>query len=694
MLFMATEGGFTIRPYLPQTEEQQLQAQADRLREEQEEREKRIALYQSFKNSPLHPNCTRVYYPACGSDDALAEAFPKSEVHLVDIKKESIDELVNKHLPPNVHAVEASITDYDPGPVDVLVVHGADFGMWIDKAINIVKDGGFVLSGDDAASDLRDELLHRPDLELAGILRPVEEPIAETVAGVRQETRRDIERVSPEFRFEEGRREHAELVETDEKFQRAHPALFRHVQGQWEVARAHDKDQSVPKSILAFAKTIDSVPIAPKQPGAALWIFRKLSRDVQADSVTSDRVKFLEGVFALDQSDPERTHAYECHQKLIERERDVLGTAQEDIYWDALSREALHASQLEAGRGDHGAALEWVRKAIGYASRVQSEFYTFDWVDYLHGTEAYLSGDTERLQMLVRKCNANQAVVERLLNGLKTRGSPDYAHDYGGIAVDADTDVQIPTTETQTQTLISEENARHLQDLLKLDGLKQMNPLEVAWRLVLHKHPELAEVVREQDNSSRFDGGSIMCPTSEEETLKITYNNLDLSVIEELMQHRPKSAALVAEQLGISREELSPLLLKTFIFLHEFGHAYDYLLNFLKPLRDEKDALPKTHATANWRAKFKDEMAALPIPNMNPSRLRMFSMFAPLPELAKQQGATDEIVRLAERDPEAVLQLQEESYKSGESEKRADSFATSILREHVLMNLHHTSLCR
>ena len=194
---------------------------------------------------------------------------------------------------------------------------------------------------------------------------------------------------------------------------------------------AHYKDQSVPASVLAFAKTMHSVPIPPKQPGAALWIFRKLSRDVSSEPTKNGRVEFLEGIFALDQSDPGRIHAYECHQKLMEREQDFLGTAEEDMYWDALSREGLHIGQIEAGKEDQAAALRWIQMAIDYASHVKSGFYSFDWIDYLRGTEAYLRGDVEALGSIAPHCDANKKVIEGLLRGLKSRGSPNYKEDYG-----------------------------------------------------------------------------------------------------------------------------------------------------------------------------------------------------------------------------------------------------------------------
>ncbi|MBI2636508.1 hypothetical protein HYW84_04260 [Candidatus Peregrinibacteria bacterium] len=385
---------------------------------------------------------------------------------------------------------------------------------------------------------------------------------------------------------------------------------------------------------------------------------------------------FLQEIFRQDQSDPARTKAYDCHEKLLARQGDFLGSELEDAYWDSLSREALHIAQIEAAmKHDHESALKYVRLALDYAGRVQSGFYTFDWINYLKGTEAYLLSDAERLQAIAEGCDANRNVLQNLLRGLRQSGAPDYARDYSAVSAGA-----------SLQDLMPQENIEHLQRLLNLENIGRADPTEVAWQLALHHYPELAEVVREKDTSSRFDGGSIVCPLNEDEPVGIKYNNFDLSVIEELMQHRPKSVQLVAERLGIPRESMTPLLLKTFIFLHEVGHTYDYITRFLRPLREGQDPLPKTYATADWRTRFQDELAALPIPNMAPSQLRMFSIFAPLPELARQQGAKEEVIRRAEQDAEAVLQEQEEAYKRGESEQRADDFATKILREDILRN--------
>lgn len=262
---MIDKKNFTDRPSLLELEERQ-----------QHERQKRVALYEAFKTSPLHPVCTRIYYPGCGRDDAAVTAFPESEIHLVDIDKKAVEELRKRHLSSNIHIVEKSIADYDPGSVDVLILHGTNFGVEIDKVIDAVKEGGFVLSGDDCATKMRSDLAHRSDLEFVGILHPNVKAPTGLITGVQDGTRREVVGVSPEFFFEPGSLKHVELVETDVELERADPSLYRYMQRQIEPLEPNFKDQTDSKSVLAFTRRISSIPIPPKQPGAELCIYRKV----------------------------------------------------------------------------------------------------------------------------------------------------------------------------------------------------------------------------------------------------------------------------------------------------------------------------------------------------------------------------------------------------------------------------------
>ncbi len=186
----------------------------------------------------------------------------------------------------------------------------------------------------------------------------------------------------------------------------------------------------------------------------------------------------------------------------------------------------------------------------------------------------------------------------------------------------------------------------------------------------------------------RFRGGCIEPPTSEQDDIVIHFTDADRAQIEELMTHRKRSVELVAEMLEITSQQVSPALLKVFIFLHEAGHAYDYIKNFLEKEMGRCDT-PKATATSAWRHCFETEMASLPVPNISPSALKARIDFAHEIALeALDDLSTDtEIVRRAKEEPEALLREQEEAYKSGESEQRADAFAVALIQRRKLIEV-------
>lgn len=209
--------------------------------------------------------------------------------------------------------------------------------------------------------------------------------------------------------------------------------------------------------------------------------------------------------------------------------------------------------------------------------------------------------------------------------------------------------------------------------------------LESIWQLAVREIPEFHHVEVRSDTSDRFSGGGIYCPGDEDDTLHFKYTALNREMLLELMEHRPRSTELVAQQLGIAREELTPEILRVFIFLHEAGHALDYLKNFLAPRIAQGSQTPKKEATEEWEQRFFAELRSLPVPNTDPSTLRAFSGFAPMDEFIAQHGASPDLIAHAKSNPEGVIRLQEEAYKNGESERRADEFAATFMRKH---NLH------
>ncbi len=249
--------------------------------ERKKERKRRVDLYSAFLQSPLQPACRRIYYPGCGEDDAATEAFADREIFLVDTDPTRVETLRSKNFPSSVHVEQASAEVFDPGVVDTLLLHGCDRAMQVDFAIKTLIEGGFLLSGDDAAMKLRAEFLQRDDLEFVGILRPTEDVTQESLMQIQDSTRMHLRGVSIEYCFEKAREEHVIPVETDEEFRRAAPETFAIVEKQLNAIREWRPNQNWPTSVLAYAKEFPQVSIPPKNPVAVLWIFRKRKEECQ-----------------------------------------------------------------------------------------------------------------------------------------------------------------------------------------------------------------------------------------------------------------------------------------------------------------------------------------------------------------------------------------------------------------------------
>ncbi|MDD4628422.1 MAG: hypothetical protein PHE68_03455 [Candidatus Peribacteraceae bacterium] len=186
--------------------------------------------------------------------------------------------------------------------------------------------------------------------------------------------------------------------------------------------------------------------------------------------------------------------------------------------------------------------------------------------------------------------------------------------------------------------------------------------------------------------TSRFHGGQFHAPLSEEENMRLEFSDADLRVIAELMTHRRRSVELVAHRLNIEPDAVSPQLLKIMIFLHEVGHAHDYLHRFLQPRMEAGSKRAKTEATAALQERNSKEIDSLPL-KIAPSTLAQWvaipvifwdhvKHFAPSPEV---------FASLRKQQPQEIVREQEERYKSLEFERIADTFATDfILRNRLL----------
>lgn len=207
--------------------------------------------------------------------------------------------------------------------------------------------------------------------------------------------------------------------------------------------------------------------------------------------------------------------------------------------------------------------------------------------------------------------------------------------------------------------------------IMKMGGPK----IQMAWDIVLAETPVLSKIGIELGNVTE-DG--ILAHTAgffrvtDFGEAGVTIMPLSREHYEKLLETRKDSVAQVAGRLGISVESITPEILRTFIILHELGHAQDYMSRGIKP--------------AEWREMLAKERDTLPVPGQNPATL----LNAISDKTLKTETIKDPAVRkLAEKalagDKESLDQLsaiQQKAYKELPSEKTADDFATHFILSH------------
>ncbi len=208
------------------------------------------------------------------------------------------------------------------------------------------------------------------------------------------------------------------------------------------------------------------------------------------------------------------------------------------------------------------------------------------------------------------------------------------------------------------------------------------------WMDVLGQHPHLSivDLVRiPRNEASVFSPGNFNRPEKgKRDRAQVTYGTGNDEYFSNLKRTREVSARLVAELLEIPYESLTPNHLRLFIFLHECGHADDFVLRYLQApdgsLRDPFEA------TNEWEWEGSEEMRQLPIPNLLPGELRMYAGFVPLPDLVRGLNIPPDVQRLIDAgEKEKVLELQERAYKNTRMERAADTFAAEFMKKNSLI---------
>lgn len=121
-----------------------------------------VAKYRLFKKT-VNPSCDVVYHPCGANDVSPSEAFPNSRVIYIELDETSVNALKESGF----EAHNASVLEYDPGDVDILIMLNPVISPEIPA--RHVKDGGFALCNDyhGTATLLR----NNPDFQIVGLIR-------------------------------------------------------------------------------------------------------------------------------------------------------------------------------------------------------------------------------------------------------------------------------------------------------------------------------------------------------------------------------------------------------------------------------------------------------------------------------------------------------------------------------------------
>lgn len=176
-------------------------------------------------------------------------------------------------------------------------------------------------------------------------------------------------------------------------------------------------------------------------------------------------------------------------------------------------------------------------------------------------------------------------------------------------------------------------------------------------------------------------------PPTNEEPHEILVQMGSEKHLQHARQERPIAFAVAAELLGILPEELNAEVFNSFVFLHEFGHAHDYVTNFQQV--PELSHLTPDELALVWQNEHVQEKEALPIPSLAPAEI-----LEQLQTMTWEQflDAHPHIrTRLAEQNlhtQEEALAAQDRAYRSMPSEHYADKFAAAFIREHLSASLN------
>lgn len=241
-----------------------------------------------------------------------------------------------------------------------------------------------------------------------------------------------------------------------------------------------------------------------------------------------------------------------------------------------------------------------------------------------------------------------------------------------------------PTPSSNILPSSSDRIVEPLKKQSKEDNIKIFESVDLLYaklyQHVLTDNPELDQLgieiaTKEQYPKLEYTGGFWRRPDLNNPNSRIVIEASGTKHYESLLQEREISARAAAEMLGINFSILQqhPDILAMFVFVHELGHAKDFIINYLNNPN-------VVNAVAANRGKKITEMNSLPVPGKSPVEIKKMANSGELEKYYMKY-----LFHYREKgvfSSEELLKIQEESYRNLPSESYADRFATQTLRKH------------
>ncbi len=111
----------------------------------------------------LKPKMDVVYYPCSNNDITPSTSFPNNHIIYVDIDKNVVDSLKSS----GYDAIQASATEYNPGPVDILIMLNPVISPQVP--ISHIAENGYVICNDyhHTATELREN----PEFQMKSVIK-------------------------------------------------------------------------------------------------------------------------------------------------------------------------------------------------------------------------------------------------------------------------------------------------------------------------------------------------------------------------------------------------------------------------------------------------------------------------------------------------------------------------------------------